>query len=104
MIHLLQEPKLCEACTPLAATTVAQLNNRIAQMASHPQVQPYSCTECGSTDWATTGKFIDWTKPPEDWNARKGGDGYTLRDGLIIAVILIVAVALISIAIVELLP
>lgn len=49
---------VCPICAKWAATSRAQLDNRLRNMADHVGVPPYSCQACGGTAWATTEDFI----------------------------------------------
>lgn len=42
----------CPQCAQWTAASEEQLDVRLKNMALHPEVRPYPCTQCGSTDWA----------------------------------------------------
>jgi len=50
--------KTCAFCEPMCATTERQLADRLKRMRQIPDVPVLPCSKCGSTDWATTDKFV----------------------------------------------
>lgn len=48
----------CETCSPWAARSQAQLDNRLRNMETAPTPRAYACPDCGSIAWATTTAFI----------------------------------------------
>jgi hypothetical protein len=52
------DPKTCAFCEPMCATRETQLASRLNRMRQMPDVPVVPCGRCGSTDWATTNKFV----------------------------------------------
>jgi hypothetical protein len=50
--------KTCSFCEPMCATTEKQLADRLSRMRQIPDIPILQCSKCGSTDWATTDKFV----------------------------------------------
>jgi len=50
--------KTCAFCEPMCATSETQLADRLTRMRQIPDVPVLPCSQCGSTDWATTDKLV----------------------------------------------
>ena len=51
----------CNSCGAWYATTEKQWRNRQRNIELHPDVRAYVCVSCGSSEWATSRKYI---RPP----------------------------------------
>ncbi len=53
-----RDTKTCAFCEPMCVTTETQLADRLNRMRQMPDIPVVPCSKCGSTDWATTDKFV----------------------------------------------
>lgn len=74
---------LCPACRPIAARSRVQLNNRLALLEVGGDIYP--CSECGSTDWATTDECVteEVRYPSDPWFAVCVGIAASLLIGVL---------------------